>query len=109
MIKKLNITTNSYDEFNSSSEREQFYEIFSNIEQLTCDISEPSDVLLLLNRLPKLSSLQMFMQSYRYPVDFSSFQDEASKRNVLFHIEPESEDDDVNWIEVSIWIENNTN
>jgi hypothetical protein len=87
MIKKMNIYKFGHDSFNNSNEVEQFCEIFSNIEQLICNINHIDQLAILLNQSPKLSSITVFLT----PSDnseklFSWFKTEALKFNIIYRI-----------------------
>ena len=60
MIKKLKISGSSEYIFSKPAQMEQFCTIFSNIEDLTCEVREAKYLSFLLNRLPKLSMIKEY-------------------------------------------------
>jgi len=63
MIKQLNIYKHGRNSFNNSNEVEQLCELFSNLEQLTCNINQSDQFLILLNQPAKLSIIKIFITS----------------------------------------------
>ncbi len=70
--------------FDNDNDTEEFCKIFSNIEELTCHISETRYLLLLLKLLPNLSIMKVTFKCHDDPIDLSCIEDETHKRNVLF-------------------------
>jgi hypothetical protein len=103
MIKKLDIS-NYYDHrCITSDEINALYEIFPNIEQLSCAVNEPVDWLLILNKFSKLSSLSMFLISSDFYYFLPSFKDQTSKLNLLLYEDAELAHKNVKSIAFDIW------
>ncbi|CAF1170187.1 unnamed protein product [Rotaria sp. Silwood1] len=106
MIKKLNIYPYTYSSFINLDELKRFCEIFSNIEQLTCFVRVPNDVLFLLNQLSKLSTINVYFPPLGYRDYFSIlFEEQSHRLNFIFRVKGI----DVNVPELSIWIDRNMN
>ncbi len=66
---------------------EEFCRIFSNLEQLKCNVDQANDLLFLLSHLPKLSILKVYLWSINDHEYFHSwFKKETRKLNLLFHM-----------------------
>ncbi|CAF1403072.1 unnamed protein product [Adineta steineri] len=87
LIKKI-ILTDYFEYYANNSEKiKQFCQIFSNIEYLECKINSPDNLLLLLNYLPKLSSIKAIGNNKCYPErKFSPFENALRRLNVIFNI-----------------------
>jgi len=87
MIKKLNIYKFGQDSFNNLNEVEQFCKIFSNVEQLICNINQSNQLLILLNQLSKLSNITVFVTPSNNSEQLVSwFKNEALKFNLIYRI-----------------------
>ncbi|CAF4139736.1 unnamed protein product [Adineta steineri] len=87
MIKKIILTDYFEYHINTSERMKQFCQIFSNIEYLECKINSPDSLLLLLNYLPKLSSIKAIGENKCYPgTKFSPFENALRRLNVIFNI-----------------------
>ncbi|CAF1201612.1 unnamed protein product [Rotaria sordida] len=106
MIKKLDMLIPSLDKF---SKIEQFCKIFSNIEQLKCNITQLDDLLFLLNNLSKLSILKVSDTSTNKFI--YKFKDEASKLNIVYYLRSYHDNsyDKICNLDLSIWIGKKTN
>ncbi|CAF4006939.1 unnamed protein product [Rotaria sordida] len=106
MIKKLDMLIPSLNKF---SKIEQFCKIFSNIEQLKCNITQLDDLLFLLNNLSKLSILKVSDTSTNKFI--YKFKDEASKLNIVYYLRSYNDNsyDKICNLDLSIWIGKKTN
>jgi hypothetical protein len=92
MIKRLNIQCLSIEIFNNYPIEEQLCKVFSNIEHLECNFFKNNNLLLLLNHLPKLSTVKAtFGTEFEFENLFSQFKNEERKRNAIFDIKRMSE------------------
>ncbi|CAF1308816.1 unnamed protein product [Rotaria sordida] len=104
MIKKLEIYKYHSSSFKFHHQIENFCKIFSNIEQLKCNIDQANDLLYLLNHLPKLSMLKAYLwQINDYDYFYSWFKKATKKLNLLFNINYRDKQE----TELSIWINRN--
>ncbi|CAF1304528.1 unnamed protein product [Rotaria sordida] len=104
MIKKLDIYKYHSSSFKFHHQIENFCKIFSNIEQLKCNIDRANDLLYLLNHLPKLSMLKAYLwQISDYDYFYSWFKKATKKLNLLFNINYRDKQE----TELSIWINRN--
>ena len=103
MIKNLNLNKYSYYPCKMSDEMNQFYEIFSNIEYVTCSIKEPEDILIILDKFPKLTSLNVFFYSSNYPQCLDPIKNKLLKLNALFYEETYLGSGNLKSIKFSIW------
>ncbi|CAF3636761.1 unnamed protein product [Rotaria sordida] len=104
MIKKLDIYKYHSSSFKFHHQIEDFCKIFSNIEQLKCNIDQANDLLYLLNHLPKLSMLKAYLwQINDYDYFYSWFKKATKKLNLLFNINYRDKQE----TELSIWINRN--
>ncbi|CAF1322766.1 unnamed protein product [Rotaria sordida] len=104
MIKKLDIYKYHSSSFKFHHQIENFCKIFSNIEQLKCNIDQANDLLYLLNHLPKLSMLKAYLwQINDYDYFYSWFKKATKKLNLLFNINYRDKQE----TELSIWINRN--
>ncbi|CAF1260329.1 unnamed protein product [Rotaria sp. Silwood1] len=104
MIKKLDIYKYQSSSFKFHHQIENFCKIFSNIEQLKCNIDQANDLLYLLNHLPKLSMLKAYLWKINdYDYFYSWFKKETKKLNLLFNINYRDKQE----TELSIWINRN--
>jgi hypothetical protein len=88
MIKKLDVLKYSHPSFKNSGEMKKFCEIFSNIEHLTCYVIEPNDVLVLVNQLDKLSTINVYLPAIDNREYFLNlFEEESRKLNYIFRVE----------------------
>jgi hypothetical protein len=88
MIKKLDILKYAHPSFNNSDEMNKFCEIFSNIEQLTCYVIQPNDVLVLVNQLVKLSTVNVYLPKIDDREYFLNlFEEESRRLNSIFRVE----------------------
>jgi hypothetical protein len=100
MIKNLDICKFNEKSFKNSDEMKQFCRIFSNIEQLKCNVNQSNDILFLLNHLSKLSILKINLSLSDDEQSFHSWlKEESHKLNFVFHINS----DDKKETEVNIW------
>jgi hypothetical protein len=84
-IKKLHLISDfNSNLFINDEVTEKFCKIFSNLEQLLCSMEEVRYLLVLLKRLSKLSIMKVTFLSRNAPVDFSTFEEEVRKSNILF-------------------------
>jgi hypothetical protein len=86
-LKKISIYKYSHPSFNNSDQMKKFCEIFSNIEQLTCYVSQLNDVFFLINNLSKLTNLNVYLP----PLDdhdyfFVLLEEESRKLNFIFRV-----------------------
>jgi hypothetical protein len=79
-IKILDTGDDSRHSFKNLNEIDRFCKVFSNVEQLTCNVERATDVLSLLIRLPKLSSLKAFVNPLGR--NFLLFDQQVSKLNL---------------------------
>ncbi|CAF4300293.1 unnamed protein product [Adineta steineri] len=87
MIQKIILTDYFEYHINTSERMKQFCQIFSNIEYLECKINSPDNLLLLLNYLPKLSSIKAIDKNKCYPErKFFQFENALRRLNVIFNI-----------------------
>jgi hypothetical protein len=63
IIKKMNVDKWDQNSFGHSNEIEEFCKIFSNLEQLTCQINHLNQLLIFLNQTSKLSLITVFLSS----------------------------------------------
>jgi hypothetical protein len=78
-----------------------FCEVFSNLEQLTCNICGGNYLLSLLKKLPKLSFLNIIVKYYdSHFID--QFKKEVSNMNVLYEMH-EDFYDNMSQVTISIW------
>jgi hypothetical protein len=97
MIKKLNIYKYDYCSFNDLKELKKFCKIFSNIEQLICNINQPKHILFLIYRLANLSSLHVYLSTLENRSYLRSLFVKASRKfNMMLRL---------NTSEVSIWVD----
>ena len=69
----------------SSFKIKDFCQIFPNIEHLECRIQDTENVLVIIDNLPKLSTLKIKHESRFKPEEtFLEFKNEASKRNLAY-------------------------
>ena len=100
MIKKIDICKFNEISFKNTDEIEQFCRIFSNIEQLKCNINQSNDILFLLNHLSKLSILKIYLSLSDNEQSFYTWlKEESHKLNFMFHVNS----DDKKETEVNIW------
>jgi hypothetical protein len=101
MIKKLNIYKYNYCSFNDLKQLEKFCQIFSNIEQLICNIDQPKYILFLIYRLANLSNLHVYFSTLENRSYLQALFVKASQKfNMMFRL---------NTSDVSIWIDKNIN
>ncbi|CAF1494892.1 unnamed protein product [Adineta steineri] len=106
VIKKLDIYKYHSSSFKFHYQIEEFCKIFSNIEELKCNIDQQNDLLFLLKHLPKLSILKAYLWKINdHDYFYSWFKKQTNKLNLLF---------DVNYIdkyetELMVWINRNIN
>jgi hypothetical protein len=106
MIKKLDIYKYGSSSFKFRYQLEDFCKIFSNIEQLKCNIDQANDLLFLLKHSPKLTILKAYLWSIKdHDYFYSWFKKETSKLNLLFDIKYV----DKHETELSVWISRNIN
>jgi hypothetical protein len=60
MITELNITDSRNSSMDDSCDLKQFCKIFSNLEQLSCNLDQLQSLLFLVKHLPKLSRITTF-------------------------------------------------
>jgi len=89
MIKKFTVPDTSFCPFKNLNELTKFCQMFSNLEQLTYKTKQSDDIFYILNHLPKLIILTIYVTlAGDSKSSFSRFEDEAKKQNIMFHIEP---------------------
>jgi hypothetical protein len=87
MIRKLDIYKYHSSSFKYRYQLEEFCRIFSNLEQLKCNIDQTNDLLYLLNHLPKLSFLNAYLWKINDQDYFHSWlKKQTRKLNLLFHM-----------------------
>jgi hypothetical protein len=87
MITKLDIYKFGLNSFNNPKEIEQFCEIFSNLEQLICNINQSDHFLILLNNSPKLSIIRAYMTPSDNAEEILSwFKNVALQSNIIYRI-----------------------
>jgi hypothetical protein len=107
-IKKLDIYRHDYSLFVNSHIIEQFCQVFSNLEQLKCIIGHPNDLLVLLTRLSKLSSIKALMNLVGDPERIALwFEDVVPILNTMFHINVHDIYEEIYERELFIWIGRN--
>jgi hypothetical protein len=79
-IRILDTGDNSPRLFKNSDEINRLCEIFSNVEHFICNVKQSTDVLPLLTRLPKLSSLKAFVNPLGK--NFVLFENEIARLNL---------------------------
>ncbi len=70
MVKRLHIMERNNHLVVGSFQREQFYEVFSNIEHLKFEYGRGQEFLFSLNRLPKLSTLNAKWKTEGHPKSY---------------------------------------
>jgi len=101
MIKKLDIYQKCDNTLNEPDIITEFCEVFSNLEQLTCNIRKGNYLLSLLKKLPKLSFLNIIVKCYdSHFID--QFKKEVSNMNVLYEMY-EDLYNDMSTVTISIW------
>ena len=104
MIKKLEINRYSYYLWNIPDKIEQFCLIFSNIEQLQCNIEKLEDVLFILRYLTKLTILKVFLlKPNNSEHSLSSLKTELEKIGITILIDYDDKEKKV----ICLWIERN--
>ena len=100
-IKKLDLYGCTGGLFNDYDEIKKFCKIFSNIEQLECNVNQMNDIALILEELSKLSMLKVYLPSLEDREDsYPWFEEEAQRLNFMFNINRHG----AQKIEVNIWI-----
>jgi hypothetical protein len=101
MIKKLNIYKYNYCSFNDLKQLKKFCQIFSNIEQLICNIDQPKYILFLIYRLANLSNLHVYFSTLENRSYLQTLFVKASQKfNMMVRL---------NTSDVSIWIDKKIN
>jgi hypothetical protein len=101
MIKKLNVYKYGQISFDNFNELKKFCRIFSNIEQIICNINQPKFILFLMYRLLKLSTLHAYLSTLENGKDFISlFEKKSRKFCCILHMKGTS-----NAPELFIWID----
>jgi hypothetical protein len=104
-IKKLNLYKHGQISFDNLNELKKFCRIFSNIEQIICNINQPKHILFLMYRLLKLSTLHVYLSALENRQYFISlFQKTLRKLYFVFHMK-----ETLNAPELFIWIDKNIN
>jgi hypothetical protein len=105
MIKTLSLcddTDTSSWEFDNYGELRKLCDIFSNIEDFKCTINKKSDLLLILNQLPKLRFIKASLRiSENYQMIVYWLKNELTKLNVKYDFDYYIEDR----IIVNIWVD----
>jgi hypothetical protein len=87
MIKRLDVNGGTDDLFDSLVEAKEFCKIFSNIEHLQWENGHEKHFLFLLNRLPKLSTLDIQWKTTNNPKNYlSQFERHVKKQNLIYDI-----------------------
>ncbi|CAF3433188.1 unnamed protein product [Rotaria sp. Silwood2] len=106
MIKKLNIYKYAHSSFNNLDELKKFCRIFSNIEQLRCNINESKFILFLLYQLSKLSTIHDYLSSLNDRKYFSLlFKKHSCKLHFILRVKYLYTDAP----ELFIWVDKNIN
>jgi hypothetical protein len=104
MIKKLDLSRGDHYSHGISQKLMDFCKIFSNLEQLTCNIDESDDVLYLVNHLSKLSLLTVYaMTDNNSKKYFSRFENQAMTQNVIYRIESKRLDQYTDEVVLRVW------
>jgi hypothetical protein len=102
MIKNFNFITYN-DRIDNSFNMKVFCKMFPNIEHLQCTISDTKNLFVIIDNLPKLSTLKITDESGSESVEsaseperkrFLEFKNEALKRNITYDINVNCIDDD---------------
>ncbi|CAM4822986.1 unnamed protein product [Rotaria magnacalcarata] len=84
-IKKLDIYKYGSCSFKTHYQLEKFCKIFSNVEELKCNIDRMTDLLFLLKHLSKLTNLKAYLWSVNdYDYFHSWFKNQTCRLNILF-------------------------
>jgi hypothetical protein len=100
MIKKLDLKYYPINSLNDIYKLNKLWEIFSNLEQLTCSIRQFDCLLFLIEHLPKLSRIDVSLQTFFSDWRLSSFTEEVRKLDVQIIIDIEDKRQSI----LSIWI-----
>ena len=88
MIRKLDVLQYGQSSFKNEEDMKKFCDIFSNMEQLVCCINEPNDILVLLDRLVRLSTVNIYLPSI---IDrdylFALLEEQLRRLNGVFRVE----------------------
>jgi hypothetical protein len=89
MITKLDIDEDSWDE-DTFDLLKPVWNIFSNLEQLRCRIDKKDDILVLLNRLPKLLNLSIgILEGFTEDIQFW-LQENVPELNANFFLDTDN-------------------